>query len=333
MRKLAITICLLFTCFFAFASTSSAVDKQQTPQKPSGITISPASAQVELPGAEAQHRLEFFITNNESKPKTINISAADFNTLGESGGLVFVGTNPTKLQRKYGLATWLTIPQTTIIVQPKQTSTITAFVLNQNDLSPGGHYGALMLSIEGSSIAAKAQNKVALQPIASSLLFVNKKGGDTHVLKLTDVYISHNPLKLPSDVTLRFKNSGNTHLIPRGVVTITSPGGKLISKGIINENSGLILPETTRRFTVPLNKISNPVRPGNYTIRVDFRFDGIDQFRSYQSKLFWIAPIPIIIATLVIAVFVATGYSLAKNKTVRKSLARIGKKLSKNFKR
>jgi hypothetical protein len=331
LKKIVAIAAILVGLNFVIPSTATAASSKPAPP-PSGITLSPASQQVTLPGAEAQHRLEFIITNNETKPQTLNIATADFNTLGESGGLVFVGTNPSQLQKKYGLATWLTIPQNIVTVQPKQTLTITAFVLNQPSMSPGGHYGALMLGLStaNSSGTQKGKNNVALHPIASSLIFVNKTGGDTHVLKLTDVYVDHNPFKLPNSVTLRFRNDGNTHLTPRGIVTITSPGGKLISKGIINENSGLVLPETYRRFSVPLNKISSPLRPGNYTLRVDFRFEGYDQFRSYQTKLFLLTPIKAIVFVLIIASVCCAGYVLSKNKQIRKFFVNMKKRLQKN---
>jgi hypothetical protein len=274
--------------------------------------------------------LEFKITNNKSKSQTINISTADFNTLDESGGLVFVGTNPTKLQEKYGLATWLTIPENTVTIAPKQTATITAFVLNQPSMASGGHYGALMLALTDPS-TAPGQNKVAVHPIASSLLFVDKVGGDRHVLKLSNVYASHSIFSLPSSLTLRFKNDGNTHLVPRGVVTITDSGGKLISKGVINENSSIILPETYRRFSVPLTKISTPNHPGKYTMRVDFRFDGYDQFRSYQSRIFLLLPSVLLIAILaIIAVGFAIYFSL-KNHTLKKHFVRFQKSLQKHL--
>jgi hypothetical protein len=318
---------------FVFSGNSSAKVLTATPPKPSGTTISPASAQIELQGAEVQHPLQFKITNNESEAQTINISTADFNTLGESGGLAFVGTNPTAIQKKYGLATWVALPQNTITVQPKQTTTINAYIQNQPNMSPGGHYGALMLAISTPGSGSKDRVKVALHPIASSLLFVNKIGGDTHTLKLTNVMVAKNPFKLPGSVTLRFKNDGNTHLVPRGVVSITSPNGKLISRGVINEDSGLVLPETYRRFSVPLKTISPPLRPGKYTLRVDFRFDGYNNFRSYQSKILLLTPLVLIEAILVLGAAAAAAYFVASKKHVKARFAKILKRLRTKLKR
>jgi hypothetical protein len=277
--------------------------------------------------SEAEHSIEFRVTNNENTVQTIDITTADFNTLDESGGLVFVGTNPTALQKKYGLANWLRVPSSTVTLQPKQSTTFTANIVNQPDLAPGGHYGALLLNLSSGPNAASSQNKVALHPIASSLLFVSKTGGDTHKLKLMDVYSNHNIFKLPSSVTLRFYNSGNTHLVPRGTVEVTDPSGKVISKGIINENSNIVLPETYRKYTVPLNKTASSFIPGNYKIIVNFRFDGYDQFRGYQESIF-IMPLLLVLGVVLAVFLVFLGVYLgAQKQKVRKYFIKVRKRL------
>ena len=261
---------------------SSAPKAGALSKAPTGITISPAYQQVSLPGDKPEVPVNFKLTNNESRVQVLNLSAADFNTLNESGGLLFVGSNPTDIQKKYGLAKWLRIPQPQISIQPHQTIDINASVLNLFDMPAGGHYGGLLIS----DASLPQANKVSVKPVASSLLFVTKLGGDTHRLGLAGVTFSRNIFKLPSNVTLRFHNDGNTHLIPRGVVYLESPSGRVISKGIINDDSGIILPETYRRYYVPMQAISKASQPGKYKLRVDFRFDGISTFRSYQSS-FW----------------------------------------------
>jgi hypothetical protein len=324
VRKILLFIVLTVLCSVAVSHKSLAAQNPQQP--PSGVTLSPAVVQAAITSSEPDHLLTFTLTNNTNKAQAINISTADFNTLDESGGLVFVGTNPTKLQKKYGLATWITLPQTTVTLQPKQPTKITAILTNQDSLAPGGHYGALLLGLTNNSASQSNQNKVALHPIASSLLFVNKVGGDTHKLRLTDVYANHNIFKLPGSVTLRFYNSGNTHVIPRGTIEVTDPKGKLVSRGIINENSGIILPETYRRYSVALKNFSNPAIPGKYKITVNFRFDGYEQFRTYQTTQFLLTPLLVIFFVIFLAGLLAIIFSL-KNHKVRKQLGKFKKHL------
>lgn len=284
---------------------------------------------MEVKADESQKSVQFGVTNNKPTAQTIDFSTADFNTLGESGGLVFIGTNPTEIQKKYGLSEWLKLEQDSVTIQPNKTATIRGVIMNNDSLSPGGHYGALMLYLNSGN--SNSGNKIALKPIASSLLFVTKTGGDTHKLELASVDAKRNLFNLPEVVNLRFHNTGNTHLIPRGTITITKSDGSIIKRGIINENSNIILPETYRVYTIPLKNISSANIPGDYKLTVDYRFEGYDQFRRYQQSMFLLTPPFAIIAASVLIVVVGGSLYLLKNKKARKRfLARI--KLTKKTK-
>src|SRR5581483_2022247 len=127
-----------------------------------------------------------------------------------------------------------------------------------------------------------------------SLLFVTKIGGDTHKLALAGVTAKHSLFALPANVALNFHNVGNSHVVPRGVVSILDSRGQIISKGIINQDSDIILPETYRLLNVPLVKVSSARGIGRYTLRTDFRFDGFGQYRRYQTKLWLFPPGPFV---------------------------------------
>jgi hypothetical protein len=309
--KISIRSVIVWLLFMLSLVLLGGVSSAAAPQQPKGITVSPAFQQVTVPAGSVQAPVKFTLTNNKSAPQNISLSVADFSSLNESGGLFFVGTNPTALQKKYGLAKWFSLPQKSLTLQPKQTVNINAEILNLPDLSPGGHYGALMISLGN---GAAGDNSVGISPVASSLLFVAKLGGDTHKLGLADVTFSHSLFSLPGTIQLRFHNDGNTHLVPRGTVYITAPGGKVVIKGIINGDSGIILPQTFRRYSVPMQKIGNSNAAGKYQLHVDFRFDGIDQYRSYQAS-FNQLPIVFVMAVFVIlALILAVGAWLYKKR-------------------
>ncbi len=324
--NLRFVICLIFGIWvLIFVGNTTASAKPVSPQ---GITVSPAFTQMKITQTETEHPLQFKVTNNEPKEQTLKLSAADFNTLDESGGLLFVGSNPSALQKKYGLANWIRLPEDTVTVPAKQTVTVNATILNQPDLAAGGHYGALMFSLPVND-SGDAQNKIAVHPIASSLLFTTKVGGETYKLKLADVNDNHSVFKLPSSITLRFKNDGNTHLIPRGVVTLTDPRGRIVSKGIINADSGIILPETYRRYSVPFNKIVTASIPGKYKMTVNYRFDGYEQFRTYQSSQILLTPggFLVILGLLITATLVT--FFVLRNGLHKTGFSKIKKHLKK----
>jgi hypothetical protein len=111
-------------------------------------------------------------------------------------------------------------------------------------------------------------------------------------------------LSLPHSVDLNFQNVGNTHLVPRGIVKVFDPSGKTVSQGTINESSSIILPQARRLYTTPLRSLISISKPGKYKIEVDFRFDGIDQVRAYQSS-FWYISLPWLISIILLIGIVA----------------------------
>jgi hypothetical protein len=306
-------LCLALVPFLSLHHTFAAANTSPS-KPPTGITVSPAFAQISIQATETEHPFQFRMTNDQNFPVTLSLSSADFNALNDTGGLFFVGSNPTALQKKYGLAKWMSIPSSTVTVPAKQTANVEVSILNQDTLTSGGHYGAVMISIAENTAAPTAQNKISVQPVASLLLFVNKVGGDIYKLNLNNISITRSFFGLPSNATLRFYNGGNTHLLPRGTINITNSGGKLVGRGVINENSNIILPETYRRFSTPLIKISGIGIMGKYKMDVNYRFDGYDQFRTYQTSFFVIAPLGFAIIGLIFAAAGAGVYWLSKRR-------------------
>jgi hypothetical protein len=325
IKSFKLAFCLvLLSCALAAGLLRPAAAADKPAPKLSGTTISPAFQQVTVLAGEQAHNVEFKITNNEPGKQSFDLSVQDFNTLGESGGLFFAGTNPTALQQKYGLAKWFSLPSRTLTLAAGQSQVIQAQVLNQPDLTPGGHYGALLVAVHPDS-AKTSTSKVTLHPIASSLMFVTKSGGDIHSLELSKVSDNHRLLKLPSRIDLRFHNTGNTHVIPRGSVTVTGPGGKLISKGVINQDSNIILPEAYRQFSVPMKPINHPKSIGKYQLRVDFRFDGLDQYREYRSSFSYV-PRGIIFVLILLILMVIGLWTARRRKIWPSSILKLPKK-------
>lgn len=296
-------------------ATVGLVSAQTTPSAPKGITVSPALQKIAITPQESQRPIEFTITNNRAVTQTIKLSTSDFNSLNETGGLLFVGTNPTQLQKKYGLSQWISLPQSEVKIPAGATITVKASINDVASLPAGGHYGALMLALDSSESSASSLNKVALQPIASSLLFVTKQGGETYRLKLTQVSDNHSLLRLPSEVNLRFKNQGNTHLVPRGSIILSDSSGRVIKKGVINEESGIILPENARRYAVKLRSVSLASKPGKYMLTVDYRFEGFDGFRTYRNSFFVATP-SVLFGVVAVILVLGLGYLALRKRSV-----------------
>ncbi len=58
-------------------------------------------------------------------------------------------------------------------------------------------------------------------------------------------------------------------------------------RGIINQDSGLILPESLRQYQVPIRRLGGWMWPGKYQINIDYRFDGKEDTKTVSLDYFY----------------------------------------------
>jgi hypothetical protein len=251
-------------------------------QTKGGISISPFLQDVSIAPSDGAKSFELQLTNHTSSLQEIKLSARDFGSLNDTGGILLEGTK--KYTQKYGLASWLVLAADTVVLQPGESRSVTVTIDNRSSLQPGGHYGAVAAAV--TSLDESPDNHVAINQQLLSLLLVNKVGGEKYDLKLVGLEQNGNWLHLPSTIKLRFQNPGNVHVIPRGEVKLKSPSGKVVARGVINSESAFVLPETFRELYVPLAKVNDSLPfPGLYRLEVDYRYEGINRVASRNYPL------------------------------------------------
>lgn len=273
-------------CIALFACVALPVSADTTG---GGITITPAFQDIVLD--QTGQEVEFFatVTNDTTNPVTLRLSVLDFGSLDESGGVAFLGAS-NDLERKYSLASWMRPEKDVVTTVPGETQKIKVTIENRDSLGPGGHYGALTFTTEDVT-QSDGNNNIAVKQLFSSLVFVKKIGGEIYSLDLSEKEFSYNLMRLPEKIRLRFRNDGNIHLVPRGIVTVTDPLGRLVAKGIINEESALILPETFRTYVTTLKPLVWSFIPGRYTMIIAYRFDGKDDFTTVTDARISMPPL------------------------------------------
>jgi hypothetical protein len=290
MRRLFVSLCLLICLTAGHAAAA-------TPPK---ITVTPFLQLVQI-GSEPSKDFSVAYTNDSAVPQQLALSVADFGSLDQTGGVAFVGSEFSQLLDKYTLSPWLKLSKTTVDLKPYQTTGIKATIVNDSKMGPGGHYAAIVATIVTTD--GTGGNQVSLKPKVTSLVLATKTGGEKYDMKLTDIDHDGNLLDLPSQVQVAFRATGNVHVVPRGIIYIKDHGGKVIAKGAINEQSGYVLPDTSRTFTVPLTKVASPSLLGmRYHIQIDYRYDGLDRFAGKQTSLHFVNPWLIVVALPILAV-------------------------------
>jgi hypothetical protein len=286
----------------------------------SGYSITPAFQDADI-NTQPSQNLAVQIDNNTDHDQSFKLTASDFGSLNESGGVAFLGSTTDDFQRRYGLTSWLGIDHNVVFVPKQGSSKVIVTVQNRQSLSPGGHYGALLataITDEGQPKAAAPQ--VGLHIVLSSLILLTKEGGAAPSLKLVSEDFGRNPAQLPGQISQRFQNAGNVHVTPRGIVEVRDPAGRLVKRGVLNESGGFVLPESFRRLPVELVSTSRAWLPGRYRITTTYSYIGSATTRTFTDAVWYAGTAAVVVAWLVLgAGLVMAGGWLWYRRRVKRS--------------
>lgn len=269
----------------ALAQAEQVFEQKRESQR---VIVEPALQEVVVEN-EARVDASVILENTTSSGQRYTIRLVDFGSLDESGGVAFLGSGDP---RDYQDATWMETGVNDIVVPPNAKAKLDIIIKNDENFSPGGHYGAVLFekaALEGD--AAVDKTEVAINQVFSALVYVRKVGGEVFALDFLDHEYRKNFWRLPETVALRFANNGNVHMIPRGTIRISDPLGSVVQKATLNQSSGLVLPQSKRRFEERFQLISFAWLPGKYTVRTEYRYDGKDSFEIVAEKYWYFPPL------------------------------------------
>ncbi|MBP9697663.1 MAG: hypothetical protein KBD65_00500 [Candidatus Moranbacteria bacterium] len=238
-----------------------------------GLSVSPVFQEIVFEAEDTQTEFSVTLKNETETTVTLRPSVVDFGSLDESGGVAFLGQSEN-LERKYSLASWMRPEKDIISLEPGEGENLRIVIENRENLAPGGHYGAVLFKVGDQDDASSVNNEVTVQQLVSVLVFAKKKGGEIYNFELKDTVWPKSFFAAPSRVELRFQNTGNVHIVPRGIVTLVDPLGRKVAKGVINQESGFLLPETLRAYPTTLQGLIPIFIPGKYTLTTAYRYDG-----------------------------------------------------------
>ena len=221
--------------------------------------------------------------------------------------MAFLGAPTSELDHRYGLVSWLSLGQSVVVVPAGGSVSIAATVQNRPSLAPGGHYAAILATAITDSAATKPLSaQVGLKAVLSSLILLTKSGGAAPQLKLVSEAGPHSGAELPTRLTQRFQNVGNVHAVPRGVVEVRGPTGRLVKRGVLNEDSAIVLPDSFRQLPVTLDTVAHAWLPGRYIITTTYHYDGTSDSHTFQSSV-WYAGQAAVIASFTVFGLVLLG--------------------------
>ncbi len=290
-------IFLFFTPLPAFAQSPS----------PNTLSVSPSYLKIDLQQDEPKASLTY--TNNSANTIELNFSASDFTDLEDGYKLAFLETKNVN-NYQYRLSSWIDFDQKNLVLSPKSTGTVTVFI-NKDKLTPGGHYTAILAHLTSHN----NPDTIGIQGVLSSLIFVRTATGkEIEESKIEKFEALRDLMDFPEAFLMRFHNTGSTDLTPYGLITITDSFGRTVAKGILNEDSLVSLPESIRRFDIPVKPQTKLLLPGMYTAKFDCHFGKTNHQMHTSLQFFSQGNLPIIPLSACLIVIISIIIWRTKNR-------------------
>lgn len=258
-------------------------------ERTAGFTVSPAQLSLTLNSETLSQSATVTIENSYNTELQL---IAELQAIDESG-VRLVPAGPVD----EALASALKISTTDISIPAHSTYQLEIHLIDHIQLADGGHYASLVLSqrpgAEGSS---------TFRPAVAVNVFIIKNQNVRTDLQLTDLTTNRTIFSLPSSASVVFKNLGNTHVVPRGSISIYDDQ-TLIGKAIVNTDSRVVLPDRQAEFKTTFEMYSRLLLPRKLRMQTMYRIDTSD-VQLMQEQTFWYVPVVDIIAMLGILVII-----------------------------
>lgn len=253
------------------------------------VTVTPPLVQLTI-GRGESWASSLKVVNTNPYDVTYYAQVMDFSADGEGGAAALT---PIVGGASIGLASWVSVPVEPVTVPSGSSAEVPFTVSIPTGASPGGHYAAILIGTQPPQTGVSGAS-VAVSSFVSSLLFVRIEGevierGRIREFRTEREWYQTNE----ASFLLRFENTGNTHLLPRGLITIYNMWGKERGVLSINESSsfGNVLPQSVRKFEFSWKGDAELFDIGRYSAITTLSFgDGGKQSVS-GTTYFWVVPV------------------------------------------
>jgi hypothetical protein len=305
----ATVFCLVLIASAASAATPAPAPKTDPSKTGQALEIAPPIVYVTVdPGQTV--KTQIYLRDISSGNLLVTGQANDFVASGEDGVPKLLLTANDEKNNPFSLKDWFgTLPSLTLIPHEIKTMAITLHI--PANASPGGHYGVIRFTATPPELK---DTGVSLSASLGALMLVTVRG-DIHESLATKSFSVNNGGGAgslfesgPVNFVEELNNTGNVHLQPTGQVSITDMFGKKLADVNVNLPPANILPQSTRKFTQPLDKsvIGNKMLFGRYTAKLKVTY-GTDKKILTASLSFWVIPyrlIAILIIVLIAGFFI-----------------------------
>jgi hypothetical protein len=307
--------------------TASAAPTPRSSATP--IRVSPALLDLQVTPGETSTTITETVTNLTKSTLTITLNARDFEASPEGGSYIsFYDNSYNQVTNPHTLQSTIGFVSPTVSVTPQASKKIVITLNSLDQLAPGGHYGAILFRPE--SRVSGNTKEVSIRSAIASLIFLKTASGGTQTLSLLPFSVNFLRFTLPANNYIVFNNVGNTQAAPVGQLSLYGPTGSLLSTTVLNPGSGLILPGSSRLFTItlPLHRTLF-AWPGMYRLKLQYRNSSQTTFTTVTKRFLFIN-LPLLIAVLCICAAILYLLRMYGGRILR-SITRAGKWLKQIF--
>jgi hypothetical protein len=348
--RLLSTVLLMFLIGAFFPANALA----QTKSIDKGITLSPIKYVLTAkPGETISVKLKVY--NATLSDKTVYFYIRNFKSDNKSGVPLF-----TEEARPFtaSLKDWIKLSQNPIntkrITDDNTNVTLLDIVIKiPEDAEPGGHYAGVIATLKNPADQVSTDGPaLSFNANQGAIILLNVEEDTSKNLLIEDFYAkdpfltSKNKVDffewMPIDFLSIVKNTGNTHVIPKGNIIIYN-GTKKVGTLKFNTENGNILRESSREFennwaggmfelraekdedgkiilnedgstktrlNVDLSKIAE-FRFGQYTAKLALVYDDNGELKSeVKDYSFWIIPWKLILLLIILIIVILTAWRL-----------------------
>lgn len=272
------------------------------------VTVTPPLYQLTIgPGDAWTSTLK--IINSNPYDVTFYAQVADMQANGEEGRSKFIPVlnAPSGAVDSFALARWIKMSADPIFIKAGTSIDVPFTVDVPQNAEPGGHYAAILVGTQPIGPHATGTT-LKVSSYVSSLLFVRIKGDVIEKGRIREFLTTQQLYQTPkADFLLRFENTGNTHVLPQGDITIYNMWGKERGKVSINQGSdfGNVLPKTIRRFEFSWAGEQDLFDIGLYSAIVTLAYGQDNKQNVTEKTYFWVVPVvPVAIGMGIFLLFV-----------------------------
>lgn len=296
-------ICMFRTFFIPFLCTLIFIPSVIFAQNEAGIGLKPANISEKMEPGESK-QFTVLVSNVSGQDQNYYLYKRDISGVRDGGVPIFADKNLD--MGGMGVSDWISLEKDRLEI-PAGAELPVSFILSvPRDASPCDHFGGVFVSAEppelkdsGAAIGYQVANIISIRVAGECIekAQIRQFSTDNYIYGSANVGFN-----------LKFENSGNTLLRPRGPLVITNMFGKEVANQSFNEELAGVFPNNTREFVFSWK--SDEIGFGRYEAIVSPSY-GEEGFKQtvFSTASFWILPMNIILPALgILAVLLLIAY-------------------------